>query len=1172
MLVCGTSARVLDNFNDNNKTGWTDFSFVPGFGLPVESNGQFRFEQPAAGRQIFSASQKTTETFELKEGRTIEMRVDIAQTGGKDSFAVLGFLPTTNSPGTLSGYGLSKSTTDVLLTKGIGDYFLAESWPPSAMPDAPSENITLVLKLTAKDGNVTINGRILDKANNNAVLWERTFVDTPNADALITGPNTDQPKEPFITSGYFTLYLFQDFSSSAPEDPYFVVYDNAQVWVSETTILDNFDDNTKTAWTDFSFVPGFGIPTETGGQFRFEQPAAGRQIFSASQKTTRAFDLAEGDRLEFRVDVAQTGGKDSFAVLAFLPTTNSPGTLSGYGLSKSSTDVLLTKGIGEYFIAEGWPPANNVGAPSENITLVLSLAAENGNVTITGRILDKSNSDVILWERSVVDTPVADALITGPNTDQPAEPFITSGYFTLYLFQDFSSSAPEDPYFVVYDNATAVAPPLPQNTAPLITEAQPLEFGNFLPVNTTISFKGTDDKNLPDNAFSILLNGTSYTTTNGLVLSAAGSARTASLSGKLEGNVTYTAVFLVTDSDGLTTAQNLYFDTFSLSNPVIETENYNFGSGIFLDNPVLSPESPGSTDPIDGSYRNQVGTEGIDFHDIRTSPRSQDAPYRATDPVRMSQSLDYVRDIFEAAGGAAAQIYDYDLKDIAQGEWLNYTHTFAPGSYEVYLRQSIVNVTTAQASLELVTSDPTQADQATKPLGSFLGVKSGYKYRNVPLTDGTGASKIIVRLNGKTTFRLKQNTSDPDEDTGIRQNYLMFVPVPDPGIQRAAIASISPAPNSQTETFSPTIAVAIQDRDTTVKAGSIKLEVNGKTVSPNITNDANGTIVTYPITPLPVSGIANTAKITFQDSLDFSISSEWTFVINYKSLNAADRVSGTGKDTGFKVRVVQAPAGSGLANSIQRAEDQLAPNSPIEKVVDLTATATVINYDKKVGESAADFADDLPVPGIDFDANGDEDFAVEILAYLDLSAGVHRFGVITDDGYKVSAGATLGDTGGLILGFHSGGPANETFDFLAPAAGLYPFRMVWYERGGSGYAEWSSVDPQTGAKTLINDTNSPSAIKAYTTFTPIVTDSFVRVESSGTVQGGYIEDLTAQETARGKFTIPLPSGNRFYRLRGPGGILTITNSQISGNTLTLSYTLEMPGDAKTVYDSIEGLQ
>ncbi|PYX04743.1 MAG: hypothetical protein DMG88_23760, partial [Acidobacteria bacterium] len=102
------SARVLDDFNDNTKTAWTDFTFVPGFGIPFETNGQFRFELPPAGQAIFTASQKTAEIFELKEGRTLEFRVDVIQAGGKDSFAVLAFLPLTvggnpNSPGSLAG-------------------------------------------------------------------------------------------------------------------------------------------------------------------------------------------------------------------------------------------------------------------------------------------------------------------------------------------------------------------------------------------------------------------------------------------------------------------------------------------------------------------------------------------------------------------------------------------------------------------------------------------------------------------------------------------------------------------------------------------------------------------------------------------------------------------------------------------------------------------------------------------------------------------------------------------------------------------------------------------------------------------------------------------------------------------------------------------------------------
>ena len=327
-LSLSVQAKVIDNFDDNTKTSWTDFTFVPGFGLPTEAGGQLQFAQPPAGQSIFSASQKTSERFDLKEGRSIEYRVDVIKGGAKDSFAILAFIPTANSPGTLGGYGLAKSTTDILITKGINQYFAAVDGPAANLKQ---DNVTLVLNLTVKNGSVIVKAKVLDKDANNAVLWEKTVIDSAAADVLVAGK--DDPAAPYITSGYFTLYLYQDFDKGAPESPYQAIYDNAEAFVTDEAVLDNFDDNTKTSWTDFTFMPGFGLPTEAGGQFQFAQPPAGQSIFSASQKTSRVFTLAEGERLSFSADVVQGGAKDSFAILAFIPTANSPGTLGGYGLA-----------------------------------------------------------------------------------------------------------------------------------------------------------------------------------------------------------------------------------------------------------------------------------------------------------------------------------------------------------------------------------------------------------------------------------------------------------------------------------------------------------------------------------------------------------------------------------------------------------------------------------------------------------------------------------------------------------------------------------------------------------------------------------------------------------------------------------------------------------------------
>lgn len=1146
-----SQARVLDDFNDNTKTAWTDFTFVPGFGLPSEADGKFRFEQPGAGRAIFSASQKTSETFELKEGRTVEFRVDLVEGGAKDSFAILAFLPTSiggqpNSPGTLAGYGLAKSTTDVLITKGINKYFIADDGPAANLKN---NNITLVLTLTVKEGSVYIRARALDKEDNDNVIWEKEVIDTPGADTLIGG--ADDPAAPFINiTGYFTLYLYQDFAANAVENPYQATFDNAQVFINETSTLDDFDDNTKTSWTDFTFVPGFGLPEETEGQFRFEQPAAGRAIFSASQKTSRLFELKDGERLEFKVDVIEGGAKDSFAILAFIPNTvggqpNTPGTLAGYGLAKSTTDVLITKGINKYFIADDGPAAN---LKNNNITLRLHLEGINGSVVITAQVLDKEDNNAVIWEKIVTDTPGADTLIGG--SDDPAAPFLTSGYFTLYLYQDFAANAPENPYKIYYDNAMASAPPIVGNTAPTISEEIPANLSNFLPAATDISFKATDDQAIAANSISINLDGVAYTTANGLAVTGAEQARTATLTGKLLPNKNYTAVLSVTDSANVTTTKTLYFDTFGSEAIVVEAEDYNFG-GAYFDNPVVIPEGSG---PQDQAYGGQTGVEGTDFHETRTSPNGTDTKYRSADPIRMQRSLDIVRSKFAEAGGTESGVYDFDVGDIVAGEWLNYTRTFPSGAYEVYVRQALVNMATGESVLEQVLTDATQPDQTVKSLGSFLGVRTGFEFRNFALTDGSGQNKLRLNLNGPTTLRVRQVTTDA-EDGARYQNYYVFVRVGDLEVQRAIVTSLSPTPDSTTDTLIPNIRVEIQNRDTTVKVDTLKLEVNGLTVTPQITSDAAGAVVTYTMPTLPNSETVNSATISFKDNQDVTVSSTWQFTFRYLSLDPANRVTGTPGERGFRIHVVQAPIGSALANSILRAEDQIKANSTIPRVVDVTDVATVINFNKKSPTSAGDFQDDLPVPGIPFTdpetgaSNGLDDFALEAVGYLKLSKGVYRFGFRTDDGFKLTSGKTVSDILTPPLAFEPDGVANKTVDFLVKEDGIYPFRFLWYERGGDGYAELTSINIESGERLLINDLTSESAIVAYQ---EIIT-STLQLQSSATVTGLFAEEPTAVvDTTAKTVTITAPAASRFFRLVGSSAV-SIKNIKVEAGNVVLTY-------------------
>ncbi len=74
------------------------------------------------------------------------------------------------------------------------------------------------------------------------------------------------------------------------------------MYVTDRTLLDDFNDNSKTAWTDFTFVPGIGLPTEQNGQFKFEIPGAvlaQAKQDSASQKASREFALTKGSAFRF---------------------------------------------------------------------------------------------------------------------------------------------------------------------------------------------------------------------------------------------------------------------------------------------------------------------------------------------------------------------------------------------------------------------------------------------------------------------------------------------------------------------------------------------------------------------------------------------------------------------------------------------------------------------------------------------------------------------------------------------------------------------------------------------------------------------------------------------------------------------------------------------------------
>lgn len=1134
------NGAVLDDFNATARSGWKDFTFQPGLGTMIQAGGRLTIDVPAVGQPLFAATTKTTENYELKDGRTIEFRVDLISGNSKDSFAILSWIPASGSVSALAGYSIAKSSTDILITKGLNKYFYAQN----PTPPIKNDNVTLVLSLTQKGTSVIINCKVLDKDANNAVLFDKTFVDTAAADVLASG--TDSPAVPFTGPGNFVLMGYADYAAGGPS-VYEVVLDNAVTYVNDTVVLDDFNDNTKSDWKEFTFQPGLGSMVESGGQFQISVPSVKQPLFAAATKTSTTLTVADGQRITLSVDLVSGNSGDSFAVLSWIPLDQSVSALAGYSLAKSSTDILITKGLNKYFLTESPTPA----IKNDNVTLQLSLTGEGQNVVIQARVLDKDADNAVIFDRTFVDTPGTDVL--GKGTDSPAAPYTGKGNFVLIGYADYAAGGP-DVYQVVLDNATISTPPAVGNVPPSISEVTPAEFSNFLAPSAGVSFKVTDDKSVPDAGITLFLNGAAYGSTNGLVLGAAGTNRTAAFKG-LQANINYDAVVQVVDADGATNQFAFSFDTFDPASFVVEAEDYNFDGGHYINNPVPIPE----TSQQANSYRGAIGTPDVDYKDQRTSPNSKFV-YRDSDFVGTKRTLDLPRQKFVAAGGADADVYDYDIGEIRAGEYVNYTRSFAAGTYEVYLRESLFNGTSCEAVLERVDGSNTDPAAPVTTLGSFFGRSSGTKFRNVALTDGSGKSKIVVKLSGVTTLRLRQVSPDP-ADGSIYQNYLVFVPAAGSGVLRAGVASLSPADGTTLESVTPSVTAVIQNRDTTVKTNTIALTVDDTKVTPSVSLSTNGIVVSYSFPSLPAAGSGHKARLVFSDSDGVAITNDWKFTLTYRSLDATVRRVGTPKDPGFAVRVVQAPQGSGLENSLTRAEDQLAANSKIPAYYSTNVVSPVINFTQNdLPSSDGYFEDFATIPGLSVGDNGNDDIAMEILTWLDLPAGPVRFGVRSDDGYKIASGPDYLNPLTSPLAYHNGGPADETVDVVVPQAGLYPFRMIWYERGGGAHVEWFTVDPVSGDRTLIND-GSSKAIKAWVT-PPAGIRVGVQVATAAT--GPFADlsnpqvDETTQTITLARPPVPVVFARLKYLGTVKGAVLQIQSISISGSNIILKYSLVEP--------------
>jgi len=349
---------------------------------------------------------------------------------------------------------------------------------------------------------------------------------------------------------------------------------------------------------------------------------------------------------------------------------------------------------------------------------------------------------------------------------------------------------------------------------------------------------------------------------------------------------------------------------------------------------------------------------------------------------------------------------------------------------------------------------------------------------------------IAMRYEGDAEFA--------DGDVPIAGQYLSSIDRSDTSKAFVARAAINPV--QVTATLSNGSGAGAEK----VTASSITAKLDGVAVVVTTAVSGENTVVTHAKTDgFFESGSAHKFEVTYRtDKGGPYTESKDVDVAPYITLSAANKADADTTKPGFLWRVSQISPGQGNDNA--RTERQLAgqikdgdgvpyPNladagalgaatdakpgteawSPIEFTV-----PGVINFDQ-AGGSNGNVQPDEQMPGIPGLEGGTDNIAAEVLTYIELTKGLHTFIVNSDDGFEAQTGKSPTDPFRTVLGFFNGGrgAADTPFQFVAPEAGVYPFRFTWEEGGGGANIEILSVKAD-GTKVLLNDTAN-GGLKAY---------------------------------------------------------------------------------------------
>lgn len=173
----------------------------------------------------------------LPDDWTLEGRADLISANQNDAWASVHFLWNLWNSG--QGYVFYKDQDEIALMKfWNGGY--SSAWFFYEQRPLKNTNVTLVLAFTRRGSNLEIRTRVLDKDYANLVLYDRTVIDTPQADPVLPNRSvrgvlstTDTPGLAWPLLGS-PNYIEGELQWANPDRPPAgtaqVIYDNFELW------------------------------------------------------------------------------------------------------------------------------------------------------------------------------------------------------------------------------------------------------------------------------------------------------------------------------------------------------------------------------------------------------------------------------------------------------------------------------------------------------------------------------------------------------------------------------------------------------------------------------------------------------------------------------------------------------------------------------------------------------------------------------------------------------------------------------------------------------------------------------------------------------------------------------------------------------------------------------